>query len=135
MDYFVRLDLAVLPRTRWRIDPIDVQGRLSMSAGEEAPIDSWQVAELVELSGDVDLASAEQALNILAGAIAQNPSGSVVVDLARVRFMDCRGLAALVWARNMIGDRLILGRPSAAITRLLDLTDLREFFVIVDERR
>jgi anti-anti-sigma factor len=106
-----------------------------MSAGEEASIDSWQVAELVELTGDVDLVSAEQTRDVLARAISRTPSGSVMVDLARVRFMDCRGLAALVWARNVIGDRLILGSPSSAVARLLDLADLRESFVIVDERR
>jgi anti-anti-sigma factor len=104
-----------------------------MSACEEVPRAPWRVAELVELSGDVDLVSADQVRDVLARAISRTPSGSVMVELDRVTFMDCRGLAALIWARNVIGDRLILGSPSSPVTRLLDLTNLRQSFIIIDE--
>ena len=103
-----------------------------MSVSEVARTDP-QVTQGFELSGDLDIASTGQARNRLERAISDTPSGPVLVDLAHVTFMDCRGLSLLVWAHNVLGDRLVLGRPSSAVTRLLDLTGLRKTFMIADD--
>jgi anti-sigma B factor antagonist len=91
-------------------------------------------AVVVELVGEMDIASADQARAELARVISKAPRDLIVVDLAAVTFMDCGGLRVLVVARNSLGDRLILRRPSGAVTRLLDLADLRETFTLEAEQ-
>ena len=103
-----------------------------MPAGEGAQSTSSRAAAIVELSGDVDIASADQVHDVLDRAIASGRTGEVVVDLSQVSFMDCRGLDVLVSAHSVIGDRLILQAPSRQVRRLLDLTELRETFVVTD---
>jgi anti-anti-sigma factor len=89
---------------------------------------------VVELVGEVDIGTADAARAELARVISKAPCDQLVVDLAAVTFMDCGGLSVLVRARNSLGDRLILRRPSRAVTRLLDLTDLRETFTLQAEQ-
>ena len=91
-------------------------------------------AVVVELVGEVDIASADVARAELASVISKAPRDQIVVDLAGVTFMDCGGLSVLVVARNSLGDRLILRRPSPVVTRLLDLADLRETFTLEAEQ-
>ena len=97
---------------------------------------SWSSPHLgafvVELSGDVDIASAGRAQAELDRAIAAASHGEVVVGLAGVTFMDCRGLSVLLRAREALGARLILRNPSQPVTRLLDLTELRDAFRMMD---
>jgi anti-sigma B factor antagonist len=104
-----------------------------MSEQEDDAFDGspYAPAIFVELAGEVDIVSAGEARAELDRAISAAFHGDVVVDLARVTFMDCRGLSVLVGARNSLGESLILRRPSRAVTRLLDLTDLRETFTII----
>lgn len=90
-------------------------------------------AVVVGLAGDVDVASADEAEDELARAISAARHAGVVVDLSEVTFMDCCGLSVLIRARNSLGDRLTLRNPSRWVTRLLELTDLRDGFVISDE--
>jgi anti-anti-sigma factor len=81
-------------------------------------------AVVVELVGEVDLATADAARAELSRVISKAPRDQIVVDLAAVTFMDCGGLSVLVGARNSLG----------AVTRLLDLTDLRETFTLEAEQ-
>ncbi len=94
------------------------------------PGGSLEVAAVVGLTGEVDVASAGHAQRVLDQAISIDRLGAVVVDLSQVTFMDCRGVAVLVRALNTAGDRLVLRSPSPVVMRLLDLTDLRESFII-----
>jgi len=125
--------LVVLPRPRWHIDLIGVYGKgYPLPASEGAPSEAL-FRVLVDLHGDVDLVSADRARDVLGRAISARRLGPVVVDLSGVTFMDCRGLSVLVWAHTVLRDRLILSNPSRAVTRLLDLTDLRKVFLIADD--
>lgn len=89
---------------------------------------------VVELVGEIDLASAGSARETLKRAIDEGPSDQLVVDLAMVTFMDCSGLTVLVEVLNTLQDRLLLRNPSRVVARLLDLTDLRQTFTIEIER-
>jgi anti-sigma B factor antagonist len=100
----------------------------------EAPNSSPYVdAIFVELTGEVDIASAHEAQAELDRAISAASQGEVVVGLAHVTFMDCCGLTVLLRARHCLGDRLILRDPSHPVTRLLDRTNLSEAFTIVTD--
>lgn len=97
-------------------------------------VDASEALTLVAVDGEVDIASADRLLDAarLAGA-GQTP---VVIDLSRVGFMDSSGLRALLdLAGNVTnsGRPFALLRPSAAVTRLLDLVDLRHRFVEIQD--
>jgi anti-anti-sigma factor len=126
--------LAVLPRTRWHTDVIEVvRGPLMSEQARDAPDSSPYVDAIsVELTGEVDIASADEAQAELDRAIWAAPHSEVVVGLAGVTFMDCCGLSVLLRARKSLGARLILRSPSQPVTRLLDLTNLRDAFRMVD---
>jgi anti-sigma B factor antagonist len=83
---------------------------------------------LVRAVGDLDVATAPELISRMTDAVRSHPvPDRVVVDLAGVSFLDPRGLGALIEARNRItesGSRLVLARPSAAVQRILALTEL-----------
>ncbi len=59
--------------------------------------------------------------------------GTVVLDLEGVTFLDSTGLQSLVRARDAArqrGGELILRRPSAAVQRVLDVTNMWEVLAI-----
>jgi len=77
----------------------------------------WKVA------GEIDAHTAPE----LATAMAQLPSGDVIVDLGDVSFMDSSGLRVLIdvaaRAREAGGD-LIIANPTPGITRLVEISGL-----------
>jgi len=79
----------------------------------------------VAFSGEMDLANAETAGLTLRDALSSGKD--VVVDLARLEFLDSTGVAMLVDAMRQGGKRLrFLPSQHAAVTRLLSLTGLDE---------
>jgi anti-sigma B factor antagonist len=79
----------------------------------------------VAFSGEMDLANAETAGLTLREALSSGKR--VVVDLARLEFLDSTGVAMLVNAIREGGERLsFLPSKHAAVTRLLTLTGLDE---------
>jgi anti-anti-sigma factor len=106
-----------------------------MVAVEYVPPDATptSVPVLVRFTGEVDIVSAHRAGDELTRVSNGDGHEGVVIDLSEVTFMDCCGLSVLVRARNSLGNRLSLHKPSPAVTRLLELTDLRDAFVITDE--
>ncbi len=75
------------------------------------------------LSGELDLAFSSSAR--LALERAQSEASLVIVDLARVEFMDSTGVHMLLEAQARArrdGTRLVVASPSAVVRRLLDLT-------------
>jgi anti-sigma B factor antagonist len=92
---------------------------------------------LVELSGELDLATVPQVVEALDG-LAPNAGGvrHVVLDLRGLTFMDASGLHELVRQndyahRNRHNFAVVRGRK--AIERLLALTAVEELLVLVDE--
>jgi anti-sigma B factor antagonist len=92
---------------------------------------------LVELRGELDLATVPQVAEVLDGL---KPAASalrhVVLDLRGLTFMDARGLHELIrqndYAReNRHNLAVVKGRE--AIQRLLTLTAVEELLVMVDD--
>lgn len=79
----------------------------------------------ITLQGELDLANAECAASVLSEALRSGKR--VVVDLAKLEFLDSTGIALLVEAIGDGGERLsFLPSESAAVQRLLSLTGLDE---------
>jgi len=79
----------------------------------------------LSLSGEMDLANADTAASILSEALGSGKS--VLVDLAKLEFLDSTGLAMLVEAMRMGGEQLsFMPSEHAAVRRLLRLTGLDE---------
>lgn len=81
----------------------------------------------VTLHGELDLATAPLLTGCLTSVLAQQPR-QLTVDLARLDFIDCAGIAPLVRARHLLppGRPLIIRSPTAPARRLLRLTGLGE---------
>lgn len=82
--------------------------------------------------GEVDLAAAPDLVAEFEYAM-EHLSHHLLVDLTEVTFIDSSGLAALVRARltaEEIGGSLALTGPDQAVTELLRLTKLDQFFDI-----
>ncbi len=81
---------------------------------------------LVAVDGELDLSTADDLHATITAAISDG-AGPLVLDLADLRFCDSAGLAVLVRAHNALGEqgrRLVLARPSAAVSRVLELSGL-----------
>lgn len=89
---------------------------------------------VVEVDGEVDISSERQLRAYLAGVVERQPP-LVIVDLARVGFLDSTGLGLLVWAfkrTQSTGGRLCLAAPQAPVLKLLDLTSLDRLISVYD---
>lgn len=83
---------------------------------------SWRVT----VAGELDAATAPDLVAALRPLVA-HPSGSVVVNMSEVSFMDSSGLRALIHAANdakAAGGSVVLVAVSAAVNRLLEVTGL-----------
>ena len=77
----------------------------------------------VALAGDCDLAVRDQLSEVLLTAV--HRSGTVLVDLAAVEFLDSSGLHSLVAAHRAAverGGRLYVENPTGSVAAVLDLT-------------
>lgn len=86
---------------------------------------------LLRLQGELDLASAPELSAAVQQAFARAPQ-PVVLDMAAVGFIDSTGVRTLLEAQHVAGRDLVLMAPSAAVTRVLDLTRLRGRFMEID---
>lgn len=100
----------------------DVQRSLIPSSGPEGVI--------LRVSGDLDMAGAPQ----LRGALVSEVAGGarlVIIDLAKVDYLDSAGLGVLVGALRRLrvhdGD-LLLVCPEPRIRQVLELCDLDRVF-------
>ena len=79
------------------------------------------------LSGELDAHTAP----LLADRLAELPDGDadVVLDIARVEFMDSSGLRVVIDAHQRAldaGRRLVLRHPTSAVQRLLEISGLSD---------
>jgi anti-anti-sigma factor len=84
---------------------------------------------LVAITGDIDLANAEQLEEWLAAAQPLDEGRRVLVDAAGVTFMDASGINALLraqsFARHHDGDLAVVN-PSSSVRRLLEILTLED---------
>jgi len=78
------------------------------------------------VAGEVDVVSAGQLREYLAGALDLRPS-ALTVDLGGVTFLDSTGLSALVFAHLRAvaeGIPLAVSNPQPQVRRILDITGM-----------
>lgn len=78
----------------------------------------------VELVGELDM-SAVPAVDRALSLIDTGQPRDITVDLAKLTFCDCAGVAEFIAAHHrakVAGSRLTLARPQPAVERLLELT-------------
>jgi len=86
-------------------------------------------ATVLALTGEIDMQSAS-VLRDRVDAL-EVSSGTLVLDLAGVGFVDSSGLGALLGIKKQqdsSGGRLLLTRLSPAVTRLIEITKMDRVF-------
>jgi anti-anti-sigma factor len=82
----------------------------------------WGAIELVKVSGEVDLANAEELNGVIDAPNLVERLG-IVLDLRLVPFMDSSGLGTLLKAAQRFGSRLVLiVAPASPVANLLELS-------------
>ena len=93
---------------------------------------------LLEVFGELDLATAPRLCTVLDAARLQRVK-RLVVDLTGVDFCDSTGLRALMGASTELrhaGGRLAVAvLPDGAVSRLFDVTGIRESLPTFDDQR
>ena len=104
-----------------------------MDAGLRVHLEGSEEIPVVRVAGEVDLTTAPE----LRARLAELPdgTGTVVIDMSEVTFLDSTGLSVLVasWKRlseagEKGGFRLVVNRP--VIQRVLDVTGLSQIFSV-----
>ena len=88
--------------------------------------------EVVEVRGEVDIATAPLLRAVLDTVVGRRPS-RVEVDLSGTTFLDANALSTLTAVRRRLAGRharMVLRDPSPVVVRLLELTDLTHIFEI-----
>ena len=96
------------------------------------PIFSWEVERqgrttVVFLRGELDLASAEAALDVLIDALRE---GDLVIDASELSFIDSSGIRSILEAYREANQGIGTGRgvtvraPTAQVRRVLQLTGI-----------
>jgi anti-sigma B factor antagonist len=96
-------------------------------------IDRREGAVVVSLAGELDLYNAEQVRSGLLDAVTDGPE-LLVVDLAKVTFIDSTALGVLIEARSRMADRgsFRLAAPGLETRRALEVSGLDRHFVVHD---
>ena len=92
-------------------------------------------ATIVDVSGDIDLASSPEVRKVLLHEVRDNRKPRVVMNLSAVRYIDSSGVASLVEglkASRDIGSRFILVGLSGPAREVLQLSRLVKVFEIYD---
>ena len=89
-------------------------------------------AAMLRLSGDIDLATADDVVTRGANLLARSAPGvPLMVDLGGVTFLDSSGLSALVRLRRAAeaqGSQVLLRDVPDRVAALLELSGLAEYF-------
>ena len=90
-------------------------------------------ATVVALAGELDLYNAEEIREALFAEIEAGPA-RIVVDLARVHFIDSTALGVLIESRSKLADRraFLLAAPALETRRALEISGLDRHFTLCD---
>ncbi|WP_432984444.1 STAS domain-containing protein [Dactylosporangium sp. CA-233914] len=91
-------------------------------------------AVTVTASGELDMTSAPELINVLRHAIHAHRPSRVDLDLTAVTFMDSTGLQVLVAADTDVGGGLRITGASPTVYRLLELTGVLSEFGLPPQR-
>jgi anti-sigma B factor antagonist len=84
---------------------------------------------VVSLSGELDIVSADFLTDVLVDVA----GSTVVVDLSDLTFIDCRGVAALIAARDRIAAKglgsIVLTEPQRMVRKPLEILGLGDSIV------
>ena len=98
--------------------------------------DPLEHAHLVTASGELDLAAAPQLSAILTMGTASSQS-VVVLDMSGTTFIDSTALGVVIRAADQLngaGKRMIIVAPEGPVSRLLELTNLKQHFAVFTDR-
>lgn len=82
-------------------------------------------ATVIRLTGELDLATAPDVLAAVEAEVGNGGSAHLVLDMSGVSFIDSTGVRTLLEAARAADNSLSLLAPSPAVTRVLELTELR----------
>lgn len=85
----------------------------------------------VAVAGEVDLATAHLLRDRLLNVLREQAPAVLDVDLARVTFLDCTGISALVAVREatlQAGHQMRVSQPQPIVRRVLEVTGLLDLF-------
>ena len=96
---------------------------LSISVTQGDPV-------VLAVTGELDIASAPQLRRSLLDTLARADGIPVTVDASGLTFVDSSGLAVLLMGARRFAalDKTLLLRPSASLTRVIELTGVRGAF-------
>lgn len=89
---------------------------------------------VVAVRGEIDIATADDMRDRMLAAAGQPGCAVLIADLSEVDFFDASGVRALMAVRRRLasrGVRVVLGAPSAAVVRTLDVLDLACGFTVL----
>ena len=98
--------------------------------------DPLEHAHLVTATGELDVAAAPQLSAILTMGAASSQS-AVVLDLCGTTFIDSTALGVVIRAADQLagaGKRLFIVAPEGPVSRLLELTNLKQHFTVYSDR-
>lgn len=107
-----------------------------MPAGYAREIESSESGVVVSVSGEVDIYTASELRADLYAAL-DSSTGSLIVDLSEVGFIDSTGLGVLIGLLRRSNEKerpLALVIPGTNIARIFALTGLDKVFTIVKSR-
>ena len=100
---------------------------------EHDPLDN---AHLVTAEGELDVAAAPQLSAILTMGAASSQS-VVVLDMGGATFIDSTALGVVIRSADQLtgaGKRLFIVAPEGPVSRLLELTNLKQHFTVYSDR-
>jgi anti-sigma B factor antagonist len=88
---------------------------------------------VVEVHGEVDVATAPELADYMAAALARDPV-TLVLDLTDTTFFDCSGIAVVVTAAKHLSERsrLVLRRPRPFIRTVFGILEIDAVCAITD---
>ena len=87
---------------------------------------------IIEVEGEVDMASAPELRDALLAAI-DGDANSVVADFSAVNFIDSSGIHVIITAHNAArdaGSEFIVRAPSPNVVRVIELVGLDDLITV-----
>jgi anti-sigma B factor antagonist len=97
--------------------------------------DASQGRTIVKLRGELDIESAPDLRERLLAILSRQTLRQLVLDLSGLQFIDSSGISVFVSTERrarMLGCTLVLVAPQTAVSRVLHICGLDQYFLIVE---